>query len=180
VRNEQHLSDEAGAACADGVLRGAAQDRATRHIASCAECAQAVKGQREAVWALRAAPAPPLPSSLLDRLREVPQTAPLSMPRVVPSGLDPDGSPMFGLAPMAALVAAHRTAGGGDTASRGHRGRTVAIAAAAVALTGAITASSVAHAVDTTSPAHPGEHAPAGTGSGHRVTPVHVVHPLGR
>jgi len=37
--NSQHLSDEALAAFADGVLSGHARDRATRHAAGCPECA---------------------------------------------------------------------------------------------------------------------------------------------
>jgi anti-sigma factor RsiW len=90
----QHLSDEAIAAFADGVLRGAARERATRHTSACPECAHAVVVQREAVWALRAAPAPALPSSLLDRLREVPDTTPIAAP-TTPAALGPDGSAMF-------------------------------------------------------------------------------------
>jgi anti-sigma factor RsiW len=90
---QSHLSDEAIAAFADGVLRGSARERARRHISSCAECAYAVAVQREAVWALRAAPAPPLPTDLIDRLRSVALTTPIEN---IPSGLSPDGSAMFG------------------------------------------------------------------------------------
>jgi anti-sigma factor RsiW len=90
----QHLSDEAIAAFADGVLRGAARERAARHTHSCAECAHAVAVQREAVWALRAAPAPALPLSLVERLREVPETTPISAP-ATPTAMGPDGSAMF-------------------------------------------------------------------------------------
>ncbi|MDT4947566.1 MAG: hypothetical protein QOJ37_161, partial [Pseudonocardiales bacterium] len=43
--NPQHLSDEAVAAFADGVLSGHARERATRHAAACPECAHAVKVQ---------------------------------------------------------------------------------------------------------------------------------------
>lgn len=168
---EQHLSDEAVAACADGVLRGSAQQRAERHLASCAECAHAVKVQREAVWALRAAPAPPLPSQLLDRLRDVPQTTPI---RTLPTALDHDGNAVLGtFAPMAAFAPPPRR--------HGTRGRTVAIAAAAVAITGAITAGTVAHAVGNSS-SGAGDPAPstAHTGAG---SPPHgpvVVRHLGR
>lgn len=88
----QHLSDEAIAAYADGVLAATAGARARRHLAVCAECSYAVTVQREAVWALRAAPAPALPSGLLDRLRAVPDTTPLNQP---PMALAPDGAPMF-------------------------------------------------------------------------------------
>jgi len=90
--SSQHLSDEAVAAFADGVLRGNACDRASRHVAGCPECAYAVAVQREAIWALRSAPAPPLPSGLLDRLREVPMITPIES---VPSVVDRDGRPGF-------------------------------------------------------------------------------------
>jgi hypothetical protein len=88
----QHLSDEAVAACADGVLGATANARAQRHIAVCAECAQAVDAQREVARQLRTAPLPSLPNGLLDRLRAVPITTPL--PNVDVS-LGADGAPMF-------------------------------------------------------------------------------------
>jgi anti-sigma factor RsiW len=92
----QHLSDEAVAAFADGVLRGGARERASRHVAACPECAHAVAAQREAVWALRAAPAPPLPTDLLDRLRSVPVTTPIEQrPAGIPSAVTRDGSALF-------------------------------------------------------------------------------------
>jgi hypothetical protein len=102
----QHLSDEAVAAFADGVLRGHARDRASRHLAGCAECAQAVRTQREAVLALRAAPAPELPTGLLDRLRALPSTTPASA-FTVPAAVAQDGSPLlatFGSLGRAAFV----------------------------------------------------------------------------
>src|SRR5438105_13455278 len=104
-----HLSDEAIAAFADGVLRGAARERAARHTSACPECAHAVAVQREAVWALRAAPAPALPIALLDRLREVPDTTPISAP-ATPSAVGPDGSAMFAAFGAAALVPQSRPA----------------------------------------------------------------------
>jgi anti-sigma factor RsiW len=88
----QHLSDEAIAAYVDGVLGSGARTRAARHVGECADCAAEVAVQREAVWALRAAPAPALPLGLLDRLRELPTTTPLS-PSV--EMLAPDGSAVF-------------------------------------------------------------------------------------
>lgn len=88
----QHLSDEAVAAFADGALTDSARARAARHVAECSECAHAVAVQREAVWALRAAPAPALPGDLLERLRAVPSTTPLNGQ---PIALDPDGSAVF-------------------------------------------------------------------------------------
>lgn len=87
-----HLSDEAVAAFADGVLSGHARERASRHLLACPECAHAVAVQREAVWALRAAPAPSLPTHLVDRLRSVPTTTPLGS---VPAAMSQDGSAMF-------------------------------------------------------------------------------------
>jgi anti-sigma factor RsiW len=88
----QHLSDEAVAAYADGVLGPTARARAQRHVTSCPECAYSVAVQREAVFALRDATVPALPSGLLDRLRAVPTTTALASP---PIALSPDGSAAF-------------------------------------------------------------------------------------
>ena len=99
----QHLSDEAVAACADGVLTGLAKTRAERHCAGCAECADAVRGQREAVLALRTAPAPELPGGLLDRLRGLPQVTPIATP---PTVVMPDGTPMLSTTGLPGTVAA--------------------------------------------------------------------------
>ena len=100
--SSQHLSDEAVAAFADGVLNGHARERAARHVNACAECRHAVRVQREAAYALRAAGAPQPPSDLLDRLRTVPLTTPLG---AIPTAVDPDGTPMQSvLAPMAGFV----------------------------------------------------------------------------
>jgi anti-sigma factor RsiW len=124
--SSQHLSDEAVAAFADGVLAGVARDRASKHSAGCPECAYAVAIQREAVWALRAAPAPPLPIGLLDRLRSVPSTTPIN---VVPTTIGPDGSTMFATfetMASAALVPPKRDDGR-------HRVSPIVLAAAAVA-----------------------------------------------
>ncbi|MGI8761069.1 MAG: hypothetical protein ACR2LF_07215 [Jatrophihabitantaceae bacterium] len=143
--NVQHLSDEAIAAFADGVLIGHARERATRHTASCPECRYAVAVQREAVWALRAAPAPALPTGLLQRLREVPSTTPLA---VTPTVIASDGSTMFPtfgstVAPMAALVAPARSA---PPAARNHRRRAVFATAMSVAAAGVLAVGSVAQA----------------------------------
>jgi anti-sigma factor RsiW len=129
--SSQHLSDEAVAAFADGVLRGHARDRATRHAAGCPECAQAVAVQREAVLALRAAPAPSLPTGLLDRLRSVPVTTPING---IPTAIGPDGSAMF--AAFGTLTAAAIVPPTTDE-SRAHRVRPVLLAAAAVVTVGA-------------------------------------------
>jgi hypothetical protein len=87
-----HLSDEAVAAFADGVLGSSAHSRAERHLAICPGCAQAVDEQRAAVSMLRAAPAPALPAGLLERLRSVPVTTPLTPQKMA---LAPDGSAVF-------------------------------------------------------------------------------------
>jgi anti-sigma factor RsiW len=97
----QHLSDEAIAAFADGVLGPVARDRARRHLDGCPDCAGAVAVQREAAFALRAAPTPALPTDLVDRLRAVPITTPLT---TVSLALDSSGAavfPAFGTKPSA-------------------------------------------------------------------------------
>jgi hypothetical protein len=148
--NPQHLSDEAVAAFADGVLTGHARERATRHTNACAECRQAVKGQREAAWALRSAVAPALPTSLLERLRTVPLTTPIT---TLPTVVAADGSTMLStFAPMAALVAP------APTTRSAHRARPFVATAAAVALAGALVAGSVA-----------GSDEPAQSGTGNTV-----------
>jgi anti-sigma factor RsiW len=108
--NSVHLSDEAVAAHADGVLTGHARDRAARHLDSCAECRTAVRVQREAALALRAASAPAVPNDLVERLRTVPLTTPIPVPP--PTAVAQDGTTMFSvLAPMAALVPGRRQRG---------------------------------------------------------------------
>jgi hypothetical protein len=91
-----HLSEDAVAAFADGVLSPAATIRAQRHCDVCEDCADAVHGQREAAMMLRAATAPSAPSGLLDRLAGVPMSAPLPPSRGgLPTVLGDDGVPMF-------------------------------------------------------------------------------------
>jgi anti-sigma factor RsiW len=171
MRNDTHLSEEAVAACADGVLSGMAQERANRHIASCAECAQAVKVQREAVWALRTAPAPPLPAGLFDRLKDVPLTTPI---RTAPTAIGPDGSAVLpNFAPMAAFAPAQ------PERRDGHRTRNVVLTAAAVALAGAVAAGSVAQT--SSNSARPGTERLSHPGATTRgPQPVHVFRQLGR
>ena len=130
----QHLSDEAVAAFADGVLTGSARERAARHLGECRECAEAVRVQREATSVLRTAPAPALPTSLVDRLRTVPMTAPLPPPT---GTIGPDGNLVISTlgsiaGPMAALAPASASA-----RSR-NRGRTYLTAAVLAGVTGAI------------------------------------------
>ena len=91
-----HLSEDAVAAFADGVLSPAAAARAARHCRDCRECAEAVRGQREAVFLLRSAMAPSLPSGLLDRLSGLAMSTDLPPPTSgLPTALDADGVPVF-------------------------------------------------------------------------------------
>jgi anti-sigma factor RsiW len=138
-----HLSDEAVAAFADGVLRGGARERAKRHCAECAECNHAVAVQREAVWALRAAPAPALSSDLLERLRSVPTTTQIS---TVPTTIDRDGTVMFASFGAAALVPEQR---------RERNLRPFVSTTAVMAVAAALTAGSVAIS-RSDQPTHPG------------------------
>jgi anti-sigma factor RsiW len=180
--SSQHLSDEAIAAFADGVLSGHARERASRHAGKCPECAHAVAVQREAAWALRAAPAPCLPSGLLDRLRSVPATTPIEH---IPSALDRDGSAMFaafGTMMMSAAALAPSRPAAGPTepippatmtpavpALRARRIRPIAMTAAAVATAGVLAVGSGA----TASGSQPGPARPRTGGT------VDFVQPLG-
>jgi anti-sigma factor RsiW len=146
---KQHLSDEAIAAFADGVLSGHARERARRHTHECPECAHLVAAQREAVWALRAAPAPALPCGLLDRLRDVPATTALHLP---PTVVAPDGSPM--LATLGAMHAAALVPE--QAAGHAHRWRPILGTAAALAVAGAVAVGSAAAASSTAH--HPPTH----------------------
>lgn len=145
--NSQHLSDEAIAAFADGVLSSHAHDRATRHSAGCPECSYAVAVQREAVWALRAAPAPPLPVGLLERLRSVPSTTPLNV--VLPTTIAADGSAVFaafGTMSCAAFSPAALSPVRGTVDQRPHRLRHTLLTAAAVAAASLVAVSSTGQA----------------------------------
>ena len=155
----QHLSDEAVAAFADGALGNGARGRAARHVAHCPDCAHAVAVQREAVWALRAAPAPTLPGGLLDRLRAVPSTTPLNGH---PLALDADGSavfPAFGTA--AALVEPSPPAPDSHAHMSERRVRSYGLltAAAAVVALGAV-GGTVAGTIDA-GPSVPAEQSPS-------------------
>ncbi len=145
----QHLSDEAVAAFADGVLRGHARERAARHIAACADCRTAVRVQREAAFALRAAPAPALPTGLLDKLRTVPLQTPLPPPP--PTVVDERGNALLAtFAPAAAFAPAPRPK---------KRGRTYFTAAILAGVTGAAAATIAVtgSSDDEHSPVHPAQ-----------------------
>ncbi len=148
----QHLSDEAVAAFADGVLGGSARDRARKHVDECAECRTAVRVQREAALALRAAPMPTLPTGLASRLRSLPQTTPVS---TLPTAIAPDGSTVLStrlMAPMSGFV----PVAGPPPKDAHRRSKPIVTAVAVAALAGALTAGSVASRAD----------APARTGTG--------------
>ena len=152
MQHTQHLSDEAIAAFADGVLSGHARERAARHTSACAGCNYAVAVQREAVWALRAAPSPDLPSGLMDRLRGLPQTTLITS---TPAAIEYDGTPMMSVvAPMAAFVAPAAR----KQANHAGKLRPVVGAAAALAAVGVFAAGSGGHVLagTPTGPAHVG------------------------
>lgn len=150
--SSQHLSDEAVAAFADGVLSGHARDRAARHASGCPECAHAVAVQREAVWALRAAPAPSLPIGLVDRLRSVPITTPVTN---IPSAFDEDGSALLSTyMPMtAAALVPSRPATKPAARAETHRLRPIAVTAMAVAAAGLLAVGSDFQASSAPAPA---------------------------
>jgi hypothetical protein len=168
----QHLSDEAVAAFADGVLAGHARDRACRHLNECAECRLAVQEQRAAAAALRTAPAPSLPTNLLDRLRTLPLTTPL--PPAPPQAIGPDGNAVLStFAPMAAFA---------PSRPEGHgRGRTYLTAAVLAGMTGALVVGAAALGSDddpsspTVQPVHHVQSSPARPAVG---SPVNVFHGL--
>lgn len=87
---QDHLSAEAVVAYVDGELGERPHDRATRHLAECAECAAQVVMQGQARSALRSARCPSLSSSLMSSLRSIPQVAEIPG---APNGLamSPDG-----------------------------------------------------------------------------------------
>jgi hypothetical protein len=185
ITSPQHLSDEAVAAFADGVLRGHARERAQRHTGECADCAEAVRVQREAAWALRAAPAPELPIGLVDRLRGVPQNTPISLPTAV---VAPDGTTMLAtfaaVAPVAAFVPEPRSRRSTGFSVVGHRVRPLVTTAAALALAGALTAGSVGGSQAAPAPglqhlqqqAHPAAN-PGGNPGGPVVPVANVISP---
>ncbi len=91
-----HLSEDAVAAYADGVLSESATARAGKHCAECAECAQAVRVQRETAMMLRTASNPTMPAGLMDRLAGLPMSTPMPPPHSgLPTVLNADGVPMF-------------------------------------------------------------------------------------
>lgn len=134
-----HLSAEAVAAYADGLLSPSATARARRHLDGCPDCRAAICEQDEARAVLRSLPDPAVPDTLLERLRNVPATTALPTRPVV---LDPHGRPAFaayGTDPMQSSALST----GGPTA--GSRIRSLGLfAAAATVLTAGTVAASAA------------------------------------
>jgi anti-sigma factor RsiW len=81
---QDHLTTDAIVAFVDDELESGARARAADHLAACRECAAEVVAQRQTRAALRSAPGPELPSSLLHTLRAIPQAAELP---TAPAGL---------------------------------------------------------------------------------------------
>ena len=74
-RRDPHLG-ELASAFADDALDPTTRDRVLVHLAHCAECRSEVDIQRRVKARLAKLATPPCPSSLLDRLRALPETTP--------------------------------------------------------------------------------------------------------
>ena len=70
-----HLTTQAVAAYVDGELRMGAHMRASAHLGSCAQCAEAVEVQRSTRSDLRRCGKPTVPETLLGSLRSIPHLA---------------------------------------------------------------------------------------------------------
>jgi anti-sigma factor RsiW len=100
---QDHLSSDAIVAYVDDELAEGPHERATRHIARCAECEAQVRAQGQTRSALRTASGPVLPSALLSTLRSIPESAELPPP---PAGLavTPDGQFVSVLRPQSDML----------------------------------------------------------------------------
>jgi hypothetical protein len=163
-----HLAEDALAAYVDGILARAADERAARHLRSCAECREAVDAEREAKALLGASPDPLLPAGLMARLLDVPMTADIGVTdrilaidgdelgwstgdtRVVERRATPPARPRTGVRP----VGAPRPAGRSARARRSRRGLAVSLAGLAF---GVIASAASASASGSAAPARPGE-----------------------
>lgn len=76
VGSIDHLTLDAVVAYADGEMPLVSYQRAAAHLALCPQCDAEVRAQMTARSWLRAAQAPPMPSSLLDSLRSIPVALP--------------------------------------------------------------------------------------------------------
>lgn len=183
-----HLSDEAVAAYADGVLSGGPTARAQHHLAECADCAAAVQEQQQARSVLRSAAAPMVPGPLLARLRELPTSAPLGGQTVV-IALSVDGCPVFRAfdsrqgrpqpgvpssagAPSVTHTATHRR--------RGVPGLGISAAAAATLIVGVLATTAVTEGRAATSPhsvPQVNSPAPLNVGTGNTVPILDLIGP---
>ncbi|MFI5956496.1 anti-sigma factor family protein [Cryptosporangium sp. NPDC051539] len=84
-RRDPHLG-ELASAFADDALDPTARDKVLVHLAHCAECRAEVDGHRQVKARLAKLESPPCPSSLLDRLRALPECTPTerSVPELTP------------------------------------------------------------------------------------------------
>jgi anti-sigma factor RsiW len=148
---QDHLSAEAIAAYVDGELAERPYDRATRHLATCPECAAQVVAQGQARAALRSARCPRLSSSLMSTLRSIPQDAELPGP---PNGLaiGPDGELVARLRPEPPPVADPAPAGLADAPLKARRSRVGAGAAISGLALGALAIGAAIIAGDTPAP----------------------------
>jgi anti-sigma factor RsiW len=82
--SEQHLLPDVVVAFVDGELSATAHDRASSHLARCADCAAEMRAQRQAASAVQSANAFSAPAGLLASLRAIPDE--VEMPEM-PDGL---------------------------------------------------------------------------------------------
>ena len=129
--SETHLSTEAISAYVDGELADGARGRAARHVQACFECAYAVGVQQQAKESLtRDNGEVPVPSTLLNRLGEIPFSADLERGSLDGVGLYADKNGRFEFR----VAAPANPDGSGRSSFGGRRGRSLRSGAAAVAL----------------------------------------------
>jgi Putative zinc-finger len=160
---QDHLSAEAVAAYVDGELADRPYGRATRHLATCSECAAQVVAQGQARAALRSARCPSLPSSLMSTLRSIPQDTDLPGPpnglAIGPDGelvsrLRPDPRPAADPSPPAGLATTPTTPATPAKARRSRIGASAAISGLAL---GALAIGAAIIAGDTPAPSGLGD-----------------------
>ena len=132
-RRDPHLG-ELASAFADDALDLTTRDRVLVHLAHCAECRAEVDGHRQVKARLAKLEPPSCPSSLLDRLRALPETTPAD--RVTPAltpppvrleasfrSVAPAGRSTGGRRPVAAVAPGRRRPAGRRTAGSRPGGR---------------------------------------------------------
>ncbi|TQS46638.1 anti-sigma factor family protein [Cryptosporangium phraense] len=126
-RRDPHLG-ELASAFADDALDLTTRDRVLVHLAHCAECRAEVEGHRQVKARLAKLESPPCPSSLLDRLRALPECTPAerSAPELTPPpvrleasfrSVAPAGRPSGSRRPVA-VPGRRRPAGRGPAGAR--------------------------------------------------------------